>query len=252
MLADPTWQAELTSPTPGTFAPLPPTAIDLQVSWNGTIDAGKVHIEFAPPGIKKSGSYIVRSSASSLGTAALLFPYQSSFWSELNPSTWRPSYFHAVETDKKESTTTTVHYFSNRVESQETSKLTKSNTTKQTDRTFTYSPVFDMFSAMLHVRSQKLDTDDVITMVIYPFGTPYLLRIKVQGREVHNTRNTIHLTMSMRKIDRKSLELRPYKKLKQDAHLWLSDDTDRIPIELRATAFIGDVRATLTSQNKLK
>ena len=54
----------------------------------------------------------------------------------------------------------------------------------------------------------------------------------------------------MRKIDRKTLELLPYKKLKQDAHLWLSDDADRIPIELRAAAFIGDVRATLTAHHK--
>jgi hypothetical protein len=54
----------------------------------------------------------------------------------------------------------------------------------------------------------------------------------------------------MHKIDRKTLELRPYKKLKKDATLWLSDDADRIPVELRATAFIGDVRATLTAHTK--
>jgi hypothetical protein len=54
----------------------------------------------------------------------------------------------------------------------------------------------------------------------------------------------------MRKIDRKTNELLPYKKLKQDATLWLSDDADRMPVELRAAAFIGDVRVTQISLKK--
>jgi len=33
--------------------------------------------------------------------------------------------------------------------------------------------------------------------------------------------------------------------------MWISDDTDRIPLEVRAGVFIGDVRVTLTGQGKL-
>ena len=104
---------------------------------------------------------------------------------------------------------------------------------------------------MLHVRSQKLAAGDQIALVVQPFGTPYLLRVKVRGREVHLDRKTIRLTVGMRKIDRKTLELLPYKKMKNDATLWLSDDADRIPVELRAAVFIGDIRATLTGYRKL-
>lgn len=103
---------------------------------------------------------------------------------------------------------------------------------------------------MLHVRSQKLADGDNITQVIHPFGTPYLLRVKVLGHEVHNGRKAIRLNVGMRKIDRKTLELLPYKKLKRDATLWLGDDADRVPIELRAAAFIGDVRVTLVAHRK--
>jgi len=246
----PAWQGELTSPAPGPFATLTPTVIDLQVSWNGTINAGTIRMEFAPPDSKKAGSYVTRSSATSTGAAALIFPYQSNFWSELNPTTLRPRYFHAVETDDEETVNTSVRHFPTKVESREDSKTLKSGTHKVTDHTFDFAPVFDIFSAMLHVRSQKLDPGDHVTLVIHPFDTPYLLRVKVVGREIHNGRKAIHLTMGMRKIDRKTLELLPYKKLKQDAHLWLSDDADRIPFELRAAAFIGDVRATLTALRK--
>jgi hypothetical protein len=55
----------------------------------------------------------------------------------------------------------------------------------------------------------------------------------------------------MRKIDRKTLELLPYKKMQSDATLWLSDDDARIPVEFRAAVFIGDIRATLADYQKL-
>jgi hypothetical protein len=248
--AAPAWQAELTPPSPGPFPMLAPTVLDLQVSWNGMINAGSIRMEFAPPAAKKPGPYVIRSSSSSHGAAALLFPYHSDFWSELSPASLRPRYFHSVETDKKETATTTVRHFPDRVESREIIKISKTGATPQTDRIFRFAPVFDIFSAMLHVRSQKLDAGDHITLVIHPFDNPYLLRLKVQGREIHAGRNTIRLTLGMHKIDRKTLELRPYKKLKKDATLWLSDDADRVPVELRATAFIGDVRATLTAHTK--
>lgn len=249
-LAAPAWQAELTSPAPGHFAKPAPTVLDLQVSWNGMISAGTVRMEFAPPDVAKPGSYIIRSSASSLGAAAVLFPYQTNFWSEVDPTSLRPRYFHAVETDDKETVNTTIRHFPTKTETHEEAKRLKTGTVKLTDRAFSFTPVFDMFSAMLHVRSQKLDAGDQITLAIHPLGTPYLLRVKVEGREVHAGRDAIRLTVGMQKIDRNTLELKPYKKLKRDATLWLSDDADRIPLELRAAVFIGDIRATLVAQHK--
>jgi Protein of unknown function (DUF3108) len=251
LLAEPSWKPELTSPLPGAFPKPAPTSLTFQVSWNGSVNAGTVRIEFAPPDIAKPGCYLIRSSASSHGAAALLFPYHTSFWSELTTTSLRPRFFHAVETDHRETVTTTVRHFPTRVESCKITKPLKSGVSKQTDRLFEWNPVFDLFSAMLHIRSQKLGTGDKITLLIHPFDTPYLLRIKVQSREVHQGRNAIRLSVGLRKINRKTSELIAYKKLKQDATLWLSDDADRIPIELRAAAFIGDVRATLTALKRL-
>jgi hypothetical protein len=248
--AAPAWKNELTSPAPGPFPKLAPTVLNLQVSWNGAINAGAIQVEFAPPDVNKPGNFIVRSSAASQGAAALLFPYQTTFWSEVDPATLLPRLFHAEETDDKENVKTTVRYAPTRVETQEVSRILKSGKTRQTKRKFAFAPVYDIFSAMLHVRSQKLDTGDRITLVVHPFGTSYLLTVKVVGRELHNERNAIRLTMGMRKIDRKTQELLPYKKMKREATLWLSDDAERIPMEFRAAAFIGDVRAILTSHRK--
>ncbi len=248
---DPAWKSELTSPAVGPHANLAPTILDMELSWNGTIDSGKLRIEFAPADAKKPDTYVVRSSASSLGAAAALFPYKCNFWSELDPTTFRPKLFHSVEIDRSEHVTNDVRYFPDRVECRETTKILKTGVAKTSDKVSNFSPIFDIFSAMLHIRSQKLDEGDKIALVVCPFTAPYLLRVTVKGREVHNGRDAIRMTLGMRKIDRKTLELLPYKKLKQDATLWLSDDADRVPIELRAAAFIGDVRATLTGNQKL-
>ncbi len=244
-VAAPAWQAELTSPAPGPHA-LPPTSVlNYQISWKGMLKAGTVRIDLAPADAKKPGRYIVRSNSASTGAAALLFAYQSTFWSEIDPVTLRPRYFQAVETDAKETETTTVRHFRDRADSRQINRNLKTGISKTSDESLRLSPLFDIFSAMLHVRSQKLQNGDRINLALLPFDTPYLLRVKVDGREIHNGRAAIRLTVGMRKIDRKTLELKPYKKLKRDATLWLSDDATRIPIELRAAVFIGDVRATL-------
>lgn len=249
--AEPAWKKELTSAAPGSYPAIPSGTLELQLSWKGMLDSGRVSIDFKPKDVKKPGTLVIRSSARSLGPAAGLFPYQNHFWSELDPTTFKPRFFHAVETDQKETVTTTTRHFPDRVESAEITKILKKGSTKRTDRIFRFAPVFDIFSAMLHIRSQKLDAGDLITLVVHPFDNPYLLRVKVIGREAHLEQKTIRLSVGMRKIDRTTMELKPYKKLKSDATLWLSDDADRVPVEFRAAVFIGDIRATLTGFNKI-
>ena len=65
--------------------------LDLQVSWKGMIDSGKLRLEFAPRDAAKPGAYVVRSSATSLGLAAAALPLSEHFWSELNPSSLKPT-----------------------------------------------------------------------------------------------------------------------------------------------------------------
>lgn len=248
--AEPEWKSELTTTTPGSHPQLAPSSLDLQLSWKGIVNSGKIRIDFAPKDAKKPGAYVIRSSASSLGAASALFPYRSDFWSEIDPQSLKPRLFHAVETDSDETTTTKNRHFSDRVECDEVSKALKGGLETSKSRVFRFAPVYEMFSAMLFIRSQKLDEGDKIALVINPFGTPYLLRVKVEAKESHMEQSAIRLTVGMRKIDTKTLELKPYKKLKNDATLWLSDDDKRVPIEFRAAVFIGDVRATLSSYQK--
>lgn len=248
--AEPVWKKELTSTAPGSHPAITPMSLDLQVSWKGMIDSGKVHIDFAPKGINKAGRLVVRSSSDSVGAASKLFPYHSDFWSEVDPKTLLPLYFHSNEVDRKEAIDSTVKYGAFGARSHEVTKVFKNKKTLVEDHHFAHYPTFDIFSAMLHVRSQALQKGDKLALIVMPFNTPYILRVKVLGREVHNGQKAIKLNVGMQKIDRDTLQLKPYKKLKRDATLWLSDDTDRIPLELRAAVFIGDVRATLVKKQR--
>ena len=244
---DPPWKKQLSAGAPGPFMPVPSGTIDLQLSWKGMIDAGKLRMEWAPPDAKKPGFYVVRSSAQSIGLAAALFPYQNSFWAELDPVSLKPRLFHAVETDDQETKTSTSKFFDDHLEYKESAKSLSDGKVSDKSADFQFAPVFEIFSAMLMVRSQKLADGDQIVFVVQPFDSANLVRVTVKGHEIHNDRKTIHLTVAMDHIARKSLTLKPYKKLKGDASLWLSDDADRIPVEFRAAVFIGDVRATLTN-----
>ncbi len=249
--AAPEWKNELSRPAPGPHPRLEPIALDYQVSWKGILNSGYLHMQFAPPGEKKAGAYIVRAHAVSQGAAAKLHPYQFDSWSELTTAALTPRYVRSSETDSNGKDVSIVHYSGNRVETETTINSAQTGKTEVKNRTFEFSPVFDIFSAMLQIRSQPLADGDAINLVIQSSDQPYLLRIKCLGRETHNGQNTIKLSAGMHKIDRETLDLQPYKKLKRDATLWLSDDYDRVPVELRADIFLGDVRATLTQRKKL-
>lgn len=241
--ADPAWKAELSPATFGPHAPVRSGSLDLTVSWKGMLDAGKLTVKFAPKDANKPNTYVVTSSAASLSPAASLFPFQSHFWAELDPSSFQPRLFHAVETDRQETVTTTTRFTESQVSYKETTTARNQGTPSLKQGSFQFAPVLDIFAAMLYVRSQKLDPGDRLTFVVQPFKTPYLVHVNVDNRELHLDRHAIRLTVGMRKIHPKTLDLMPYKKMTRDATLWLSDDADRMPIEFRAAVFIGDVRA---------
>ena len=249
--AGPEWQRDVTSPDLGNHPRLEPIALDYQASWKGVLNSGHMHMEFGPPDEKKPGAYVVKAYARSQGAAAQLHPYQFDAWAEINPANLRSRYIRSSETDKNGKEVSIVRYFPDRVECQTTYKPSDGGKIGNNSRTFNHPGIFDLFAVMLHIRSQPLADGDQINVIIQSTDQPYLLKIRCLGREINQGQNTIKLSAGMLKIDRDTLELRPYKKLKREATLWLSDDYDRVPLELRADIFLGDVRVVLTHRKKL-
>jgi hypothetical protein len=243
--AAPAWESILTPAKLGPQPRLPACRLDYKASWKGLLDAGEIHLEFGNPANAKAGAYIVNSTGKSLGAAASLYTYSHWFWSELDPSTLRPRLFHTVEDLDDRRVTHSVNYTGSNVSCTQTTKINATGLTYSNTNKFGYAPVHDVFSSMLFVRSQTLDDGVTLAFVVQPGESPYLLKAYVEGREVHEGRNAIRMDISMQKIDPATMTLLPYKKLKK-ATLWLSDDKERIPLEIRAAVFIGDVRVVLT------
>jgi hypothetical protein len=242
--AEPARISELSPPKPGPHPPIPSCTVNLRVSWKGLLDSGLMRVEFQPRGASKPGKISIRSEVESTGAAAKLFPYKSHAWSEIDPTTLKPLFFQSTETDRSETITTTLRHTPISVNCEEKSRDHKSGKLSESRKNFTHQPVYDLFSAMLFIRSQNLREGDSYKLLIYPFKQPYLLHVTVRGRENHLQQKSIRLGVDLRKINAKTLELMPYKKLKREATLWLSDDIARVPLELRAAVFVGDVRAT--------
>jgi hypothetical protein len=250
-LSAPAWKAELSPTKPGVHPAIAPSTMDFSLSWKGMLKAGMVRMEFAPKGVRKPGAMVIKSTASSQGAASKLYPYSHSYWSEIDPRTLGSRYFHATETDEKESAVTTNRYTSGHVNVREVSTKTNTGAVRTEAYSFPHGPARDVFSAILYIRSQKLDPGEEHNLLLLPFKTPYLLKVRVEAKEEHHGRDALRLSFGLRKIDRNTYELAPYKKLKKPVTLWLSDDADRIPLELRAAVYLGDVRAVLTHFSKL-
>lgn len=233
-------------PHPG----LAPQEFDYRLSWNGMVDAGELVFTFGQPDPKFPSDYAARVRGGSTGLASKLFPYRVAMSSRLDPGTLRPRHAVGVQDEGDEIHTTRNTWTGGLVRTEQTLRLPESGKEATVRGELRVTPLLDVFSAMLHVRSQRLADGDRIVLPLLPSDKPYLLRARVLGHEKFAGRDTIKLDLALQKIEPATGELRPYAKMRRTT-LWLSDDANRIPVELRAEAFIGEVRMTLAAARRL-
>lgn len=245
--AAPAWMNEVNVPKKGALLPISPTKLTYSMTWNGRLKAGSFEILFGEKDPRYPKHFLVRSYGGSTGWAHALFPYQFNYTSFLNPKTLRPIMFVGSEKNKKGLDTLNFRFTSKGVSG--TEKDTRKGKTKTKNKNFAYPNSLDLFSGLLQIRSMPLQSGDTVVMAFHPVATPYLSKIKVIGREKHMGRDCIKLNIGLEKID-KDLSLKEYKKLKT-ATVWISDDKWRVPVEIRAKVFVGDVRVLLTKHENL-
>ena len=241
----PEWRKELGPTKPGKHPSLPAGKMVFSLSWKGLLNSGRLTFDIGEKGAHKPGVIVIQSTGKSLGPGGAIFPYNGHSWSEINAGSLRPRFLTATESKRGKRIETENRFYSNRVAFRETTKEKKNQSIRS--HVFSESPVFDIGSAILFIRSQKLEKGDEMSLMLHPYSSPYLLKVKVLGKEKWQKKDSIKVSLELFKIDRKSLTLKRYKKLKEPALLWFSDDQKRLPLEIRSKVFIGDVRATLTS-----
>lgn len=241
--------ATVTKDKPGSNLKIKPVNLAYQLSWKGTVNSGTLNFVFGKPDSKYPQAFICQAYGKSTSLAAKLFPYKFNYVSFLRKSDYTPLTFVGSESGKKDSKLTTNKYTSASVLTKEVKTYFSKRAPKTTINTFTFPNTHDLMSAMLYIRSLDLSPGNVKAIVVHPFKTPYLITATSLGKVTHLGQPAIKLDLRIQKID-SSMKLSTYDKMKE-ATLWLSDDSERIPLELRVKAFIGDVRATLAAKKNL-
>lgn len=113
----------------------------------------------------------------------------------------------------------------------------------------------DLFAAMLFVRSQPLALGDSLRLTVFPDQNPYLVDLKVAGRDVLSIQGkripAVRFTIGIRTIATQGPEigkLAPHKKF-HSGRVWMSDDPRRLPLRAEVDVFIGSVFAEISSMD---
>lgn len=247
-LAD--WKKEITPARLGPHPKIAPQEFDYHLSWKGMLKAGELTFTFGLRDPQFPSDYSARVSGGSTGLASKLYHSKIAVTSRLDPATLRPRVSVGVQDEGDETNTIRNTWAGTLIRTEVNTRITKNGKEGTVASELRFTPMHDVFSAMLQVRSHKLAQGDRLALPLLPFDKPYLLRVHVLGREKFAGRDTIKLDIAIQKIDRATQALLPYDKMKSTT-LWLSDDANRIPVELRSKVFIGDVRMTLAAARKL-
>ncbi len=113
------------------------------------------------------------------------------------------------------------------------------------------SPLRDLFSGMLWIRSQPLAVGKTVSTIIFPGDSPFLVEMKSLGSEkisiTGTPRDAIRLEIKLHRINlKKGGSLEAHGKFRSGT-VWLSNDSDRIPLRAEVNIFIGYVFAELES-----
>jgi Protein of unknown function (DUF3108) len=247
--SQPEWASSLTQGGAGRLN-VPPCILDFELGWNNTIKAGTARVT-----VQEAGSSYWRASAqaSSTGFARTMWSYDCAMSSIIDRQTLHPAFMQHSETDRSETCRYRVSFQPRRVITESTI-LPKEGAASTSIAVCGFSPIEDLLSIILYVRSLPLENGTSVTRVVQPWDKPYLTTFEVLGREKLKSGDQslpcIKLAVKIRKIDRESLTLSSYKKMKT-ATIWVSDDAERLPVEMRAEIFVGYMSCRLTGKTFL-
>jgi Protein of unknown function (DUF3108) len=236
------WQATLSKDPAGNFPELRPLRASYRFGWSGlTAATGDVH--FTKPSENK---FQLDGTGRTIGFVRALWKLDVNYQAVASAETLRPIETQQTESYRSKKIVTHLTFTNNGVTRARTEgKGTAAPKTRQ----FNFPNLFDLFSAMLYLRSQPLKDRSVYRVVAYPATNAYLAIITVIGREtvsVHaGSYNAIKLDLQLKRIG-KHLELQPHRKFRR-ATIWVSDDTQRLLLRIEAQVFVGTVFAELQS-----
>jgi hypothetical protein len=236
------WEATLSKDPVGNFPELRSLRASYRFGWSGlTAATGDVH--FTKPAENK---FQLDGTGRTIGFVRALFKLDVSYQAIAGAETLRPIETRQTESYRSKKIVTHLTFTNNGVTRARTEGK---GAAEAKTRQFNFPNLFDLFSAMLYLRSQPLKDRSVYRVVAYPATNAYLATVTVVGREkisVHaGSYSAIKLDLGLKRIG-KHRQLEPHRKFRR-AMIWVSDDAERLLLRIEAQVFVGTVFAELQS-----
>ncbi|MEI6035887.1 MAG: DUF3108 domain-containing protein [Verrucomicrobiae bacterium] len=237
------WRDSLTPDVPGKLPPVRPFEAEYRLGWTD-IEAGRAQVK-----ITDSGKETIRLEASgaTAGLARVLWQIDASLTSSAARKGLRPIYSVQKETYSARTILTQI------VARPDGIWRLRENTPQGENparwKRIKISPIRDIFSGALFLRSQSLAPGESFSAIIFPGDAPFFVELKALGTGPltigGSARDTLRLEIRLQRINlKKGATLEPQKKF-QSGTVWLSNDADRIPLRVELNLFIGYVFAEL-------
>jgi hypothetical protein len=238
-----TWEATVTAASPPSFPGPRPMHVKYGFGWSG-FPGANADVRLTKPSRDRLQ---LDGTIHTTGLVRTLWKFDATQTSRVDAATLHPLEMTQIETVRNKKTVTNLSFDSNGVTSKETETPAKGPGPKI--RRFDSPHLFDLYSALLYLRSQPLQDRSIQRIVVYPATSAYLATVTVLGRErltsPSGTYNAIKLDLQLSKIG-KNRELERHRKFRRGT-VWLSDDPDRLLLRIQAQIFVGTVFAELQS-----
>ena len=246
-MASPAWAADwrdsLTPLKPGSGPPPRPLNAAYEFGWTA-LPAASANFEFTRA---KGGKMRLVVHARTTGAVRALWRMDTEHVALCDARTLRPIRLEQTEVYKAKTEIAKVNFAPDSLERWRETKPPGDTPPKK--KRIELAGAYDLQTALLMIRSQRLQPGDVYRLIVFPAKAPYLAEIDVIGKDTvkvaGKTYPAIKCQIKLEGIT-KELILEPHKKFKE-AFAWLSDDGDRLLLKIKAEIFVGSVWAELTS-----
>ena len=238
------WRDNLTSDVAGPFPPIRPFEAEFRIGWSDIEAArAKVNIGYQGRDVRVAGS------GGTTGLARVLYQLDATLDATSSTPNFQTIYSVQRENYAKRSITTQIVARPDGIWRLRENFPPGENPARW--KNIKISPLRDLFSGMLYIRSRKLEPGETVSTVIFPGDSPFLVEMKSLGTDKitisGSPREAIKLDLRIRRINlKKGDALEAHGKF-QNGTVWLSDDAERIPLRAEVNIFIGYVFAEIES-----
>ncbi|MGK0421401.1 MAG: hypothetical protein ACJAVE_000239 [Polaribacter sp.] len=215
-----------------------------KMSYSGFLRAGTAILEVEETVLNGNKVFYTKGSGWTSGLIKWFFKVEDVYESYFDKDTIKPYVFKRKidEGGYKKHRITNFDYIANKAYVQDF--------LKQKDTTIPFSNVQDILSSFYYLRNQDvkgLKRGDEIAIDMFMDSQVYPFKLRFLGKEVLNTRFGKIKTIVFRPLVQSGRIF----KAQESVTIWITDDSNKIPIKMKADLSVGSLRAELEAYKGL-